>query len=101
MNKANSPSFDDDTAKILTPSKYVVSRMVGDLALILDPTQDEIRQLNEVGTFIWSMILKSQYTRDEVLHALIQTFDISSDVASSDLEEFPNDLDSISLIQLG
>ena len=100
MNKENSPSLDDDNAKILTPSKYVVSRMVGDLALILDPTQDEIRQLNEVGTFIWSMILKSQYTRDEVLHALIEAFDVSSDVATSDLEEFLNDLDNISLIQL-
>lgn len=100
MTKPNPPSFENDSTQILSPNTYVVSRIVGELALILDPTRDEIRQLNEVGTFIWSMINKSQYTRDDVLNALIETFEISEDVASSDLEEFLKDLSSTSLIRM-
>ena len=100
MTKPNLPSLDYDGAQILSPNTYVVSRIVGELALILDPSRDEIRQLNEVGTFIWSMISKSQYTRDDVLNALLETFDITPDVASSDLDDFLNDLSSTSLIQM-
>lgn len=100
MTKPTQPLSDDDRALILTPNTYVVSRTLGAQTLILDPTRDEIRQLNEVGTFIWSMILKSEYTKDDVLNAIIETFETPSDVALADLEEFLNELDSVSLIRM-
>ena len=75
---------------IIKPSTYVVSRIVGEQALILDTQRDEIRQLNEVGTFIWSLILKSEYNRDDLLNAVIKTFDTTPSDAEIDIKESQN-----------
>ena len=88
-----------DPRLVIKPSTYVVSRIIGEQALILDTSHDEIRQLNEVGTFIWSMILKSEYNRDDLLNAIIKTFDTTQSCAEIDLEEFLNELRTAQLIQ--
>ena len=85
---------------IIKPSAYVVSRIIGEQALILDTQRDEIRQLNEVGTFIWSLILKSDHNRDDLLNAVVKTFDTTLSDAEIDLEEFLNELRTAQLIQL-
>ena len=84
---------------IIKPSTYVVSRIVGEQALILDTQRDEIRQLNEVGTFIWSLILKSEYNRDDLLNAVIKTFDTTPSDAEIDIKEFLHELRTAQLIQ--
>ena len=84
---------------VIKPSAYVVSRIVGGQALILDTQRDEIRQLNEVGTFIWSLILKSEYNRDDLLSAVVKTFDTSPSDAEMDIKEFLNELRTAQLIQ--
>lgn len=88
-----------DPKLVIKPSTYVVSRIVGEQALILDTSRDEIRQLNEVGTFIWSMILKSEYNRDDLLNAVVKAFDTDRTCAEIDLEEFLNELRISQLIQ--
>ena len=97
-----SPSQSDETSAaqpVIKPNAYVVSRIIGEQALILDTNRDEIRQLNEVGTFIWSLILKSTCNRDDLLQAVLKTFDTTLSSAESDLEEFLNELSSAQLIQ--
>ena len=84
---------------VIKPNTYVVSRIIGEQALILDTSHDEIRQLNEVGTFIWSMILKSEYNRDDLLNAIVKAFDITQSCAEIDLEEFLTELRTAQLIQ--
>jgi hypothetical protein len=97
----NPPQSDEISASqpIIKPSAYVVSRIIGEQALILDTNRDEIRQLNEVGTFIWSQILKSTCNRDDLLQAIVKTFDTTLSSAESDLEEFLSELSSAQLIQ--
>ena len=84
---------------VIKPSTYVVSRIIGEQALILDTSHDEIRQLNEVGTFIWSMILKSEHNRDDLLNAIVKAFDTTQSCAEIDLEEFLTELRTAQLIQ--
>ena len=55
QNQSSSLVF--ETAKIIEPSSQAVSRVVEGQALILDAHRDEIRQLNEVGSFIWALML--------------------------------------------
>ena len=98
MTASKSDSNIESTNVILKPSRFAVSRTVSGQALILDTTRDEIRQLNEVGTFIWSMILKSQFTKHDILNSLIAHFEIDSDQAISDLEEFLNELRNVKLL---
>lgn len=84
---------------ILKPSVNAVSRIIGDRALILDPSVDEIRQLNEVASAIWSLILKSEYTRDDILHSILTQFEVSQEIAETDLDLFIAQLDALSLIE--
>ena len=96
------PNQQEDTLapqSVIKPSTYVVSRIIGEQALILDTQRDEIRQLNEVGTFIWSLILKSEYNRDDLINAVVKTFDTTPSDAEIDIEEFLKELRTAQLIQ--
>ena len=84
---------------ILRPTKRAVSRVIDGQALILDATRDEIRQLNEVGSLIWSMILKSKSTRDDILKAVVVQFDVEASEASADLDAFIAELNDLALIE--
>jgi hypothetical protein len=68
-------------------------------ALILDATRDEIRQLNEVGSLIWSMILKSKSTPDDILRAVMAEFEVEAEQARIDLDTFLAELDQLALIE--
>ena len=96
---ASSSHQTDGVSRIIKPSTGAVSRIVAEQALVLDPTKDEIRQLNEVGSWIWSMILKSTHTRDDILNSLIERFEVSSQHAAADLDEFLTTLQALSLIE--
>ena len=96
---AYSPHQTEHVSGMIKPRAGAVSRIVADQALILDPTKDEIRQLNEVGSWIWSMILKSTYTRDDILNSLIEQFEVSPQHAATDLDEFLTTLQALSLIE--
>lgn len=85
--------------ELIRRSRRAVSRVVDGQALILDTSRDEIRQLNEVGSLIWSMILKSECTRDELLNEITSAFDVSRDEAEADLDEFLSSLEALNLIE--
>ena len=72
----------------LKPMSHVVSRVIHGRALVLDHQRDEIQQLNEVGSFIWSKVLMKIYTKFEVLEMILQSFEITKQEAERDLNEF-------------
>ena len=86
------------STSILKPNRFAVSRTVSGQALVLDTTRDEIRQLNEVGTLIWSMITESKYTKKDILNEIVAQFEIDSREALADLDEFLNELKSVKLL---
>ena len=85
--------------EVLRPTPKAVSRVIDGQALILDVTRDEIRQLNDVGSMIWSMILKSDSTRDDILKAVVNEFEVEVEQASIDLDVFLTQLDELVLIE--
>ena len=85
--------------EVLRPTKRAVSRVIDGQALILDATRDEIRQLNEVGSLIWSMILKSKSTPDDILRAVMAEFEVEVEQAKIDLDTFLTELDQLALIE--
>ena len=95
IGKVNT-SFGD---QVIRPTRRAVSRVVDGQALILDSNRDEIRQLNEVGSLIWSMILESKSTREEMIKAIIAHFEVEIEQASIDLDAFLHELGERSLIE--
>ena len=83
---------------VIRPSGRAVSRIVSGQALILDAAHDEIRQLNTVGSFLWSLLLASPQTETELLDEMMSEFEVTREVASADLAEFLGELESMSLI---
>ena len=43
--------------------------------------------LNEIGTFIWQQ-LQNECTADDVLNAILESYDIDADTAKADLDDF-------------
>ena len=75
-------------SRIPTPAHRVSSRMIGDKALILDPHDDAMQRLNDVGSFIWSHVLKGERTVDEIKESVIAEFDVEPMQAQKDLIDF-------------
>ena len=84
---------------IIAPSESAVSRIVAGQALILDANHDEIRQLNTVGSFLWSLLLESPQTEMKLLEEMINEFDVTHEIASADLDSFLAELESLGLIK--
>jgi hypothetical protein len=83
----------------IEPNLFLVSRMVGDQALLLDPKADEIQLLNEVGSFIWSKIIEKRHSISDILKAIIASFEIDIENAQKDLMAFLNLLESKNMIK--
>ena len=71
---------------------------------VLIPTNENIGEyggavlLNRVSAFIWEKI-QSPVSRNELLTALLQEFDVDEKTASSDLDELIENLDHLGLIE--
>ena len=84
--------------KLIVPARSVASRIVDDLAIILDPAVDSLQRLNEVGSFIWARIMERQHTGASIQAALIETFDVEEEQAAQDLAAFLAKLEARALI---
>lgn len=89
----------ESTERVITAKRFVVSRIVSERALILDTSRDDIKQLNEVASFIWSLVLKSKHSRDDMLSAIVKNFDVTLEIASIDLDHFLSELNKAGLIE--
>jgi hypothetical protein len=82
----------------LKPAPHVVSRMIQGQALILHHQKDEIQQLNEVASLIWSCILKESYTVEDIVLEVTQEFETSTMQAKEDLAYFLAQLEQAKLV---
>ena len=83
-------------------NRLVVDRSVswqildGD-AVIVSPKTGKIRVLNQVGTFIWQMLVQD-HTATEIQDALVSNYAITPERAAHDLQAFITDLSQRNLI---
>jgi hypothetical protein len=69
----------------LQPSPDVVSRQLGDGAVLVHLTTNRVFQLNETGARVWELIAAGR-TRAEIAEQLVVEFDVSGDEATRTLE---------------
>lgn len=55
-------------------------------------------KLNETAAFIWKKIAEG-LTEDEILKAVVQTYDVAEETAKADLEKIISELKGISAIE--
>ena len=71
---------------VLAPHPRLAARLIDGRALILDPHTEELRRLNETGSFIWDLIARRQSDRQALLDALLAEFEVDAATASADLD---------------
>ncbi len=54
--------------------------------------------LNETGVFFWNLLQKD-ITKDELLKNVLEEFDVSSEEASKDIDEFIEKLRSVNILE--
>ncbi len=82
----------DYSSKVAVPGRRIASRMIDQRALILDPSADAIQRLNEVGSFVWSLISERRHTPEAMIAAVVSEFEVEQAEAQGDVEAF---LDSL------
>jgi hypothetical protein len=84
--------------KFIVPARTVASRIVDDLAMILDPSVDSLQRLNEVGSFIWARIMERRHTAPMIREAMVDEFEVNDEQAAADLSVFLAKLQERNLI---
>ena len=62
-------------------------RTIGDGLVIMAPSGDTTHSLEDIGAFIWTQ-LDGQKTLQDVLAAILDSYDIDNDTAREDLASF-------------
>lgn len=86
-----------------TNGEYVLREIAEEYILVpIGTTAMEMNgmiTLNEVGVFIWNK-LQNEYTREDLLNAILDEFEIDEKQAETDLNEFLQQLKEAHLIQM-
>lgn len=75
----------------------MITRTIDGQAVILAPQEGLVLTLNEVGTLIWEMAEGSS-TQEDILAAICREFEVGSEQAMSDIEEFAATLEKKGLL---
>ncbi len=62
-------------------------QMIDDKAVILDPRNQKVHELNEVGSFIWDK-LDGQNDPEAISTLLVEDFDCELAIVASDIQDF-------------
>lgn len=62
-------------------------QLIDDKAVILDPRNQKVHELNEVGSFIWEK-LDGEHDTEEISTLLTEDFDCELAVIASDIQDF-------------
>ena len=65
------------------------SELEGEICLF-HPTSSEYLSLNQVGSYIWSL-LQDGISKDEIIHNLLNKFDVSEEVCKMHTDQFLNE----------
>lgn len=66
--------------------------------VILNRSTDQIHTLNTTASFIWNM-LEQQSDFDSIMKQLTESYEITLDAASTDLQSILNELSELNLIK--
>ncbi len=80
------------TARIPVPGRRIASRLVAGRAVLLDPSDDKLQRLNDVGSFVWERVLERTHSVDAIIVAVSETFEVDAVTARADVEAFLGDL---------
>lgn len=73
------------------------SRVFGDDAVVITPTENTVRMLNPVGSRIWQLADGTR-TVDEIANVLVQEFDVDQAEAASSAQRFVAELVDLELL---
>jgi len=74
--------------KTIKPKKDLVTRFMGEKAIILDPKTTKVHELNEVASLIWKLVNKKNYTGTKIVNQICQQFEVDEKVAKKDVADF-------------
>lgn len=77
----------------------LIAQSVDGELLILNRQQEKIHQLNPVASFIWEN-LDGCATKEQLLKAITEKYDVEQDVAKNDLESLLNEFSDLNLIEV-
>lgn len=101
MRDVRTPAERDGLDWIPVPSRRVASRVIDGQALLLDPAEDRVHMLNEVGTFIWTLVRERRHNVRDLCRAVASEFEVDDDTALADLQEFLRGLSERGFIERG
>ena len=56
-------------------------------------------KLNETGAFLWRCIEREGLTTEELARKMVESYDISLDIATADVEKFIADLGKVGILE--
>ena len=75
-------------------------RAIGDEGgLVVDSDESKVHVLNPVGSVIYSM-LDGGHTKEQIIDAVVEQFDVSRDDAARDLEAFLEQLEGVRSLEV-
>lgn len=74
------------SGEVFAPHPRLAARLIGGRALILDPHTEELRRLNDTGSFIWDRVTRRSFDRDALLEAVVAEFEVDRETAAADLD---------------
>lgn len=83
---------------IWKPNPTVRQRDFGNQVVLVDPDKVLVHELNEVGTFLWSLVDGSR-SPDQMAQALTEEFEVTYEEALGDVENFLNRLAQLGLVK--
>lgn len=75
------------------------SRVFSGEAVVITPSQNTVRMLNEAGSRIWELA-DGQRTVDEIVDVLVAEYEVTEDAAHQSVARFVDELLSNELLQL-
>lgn len=79
--------------------KQIAYRTIAGEARVISVQDSRLHHLDPVATFIWEQIGSGERTVQQIAAAVVEAFDVDTEVARLDLEEFLQELTALGLIR--
>ena len=79
------------------PAAHCAWRMIDGVAFVVDTRDSTLHELSETGSFIWKLLEKGEKPAT-IAGRLTETYDVSLNEASRDVDEFMRQLQTYGLI---
>ena len=86
-----------DLSTVLTKSREAAYRIYDGQATVVLPGRSEVHVLNEIGSLIWERI-DGERTVGQILHAVVDAYEIDSDQAHRDTLSFLSSLQESGMV---